>query len=155
MCVSTSRRAKHAHRRRQRQSRRPWGLTASGMRGFRAMVALNNVLHVGAFLLPISSVLRGNTAPKSTFSPALAGTPTTCNSAALRRRLTLSAGSTDEGLNASPAVLPPSGKPVLSFPGGGIFFWVSPLGCLQQYVRLMWKQQRAPRQQARQGVRER
>ncbi|CAM9782980.1 unnamed protein product [Ectocarpus sp. 6 AP-2014] len=90
------------------------------MRGFRATIVLSNVLHVGAFLLPISSVLRGNTAPKSTFLPSPHGTP---DPAALRRRLTLSAGSNDEGVVASPAVLPPSGKPVLSFPGGGIFFW--------------------------------
>lgn len=91
------------------------------MRVLGAVAVLNHVLSVRAFLSPISSVARGNTAPRTTFSAAVR------RSHSHAARQCLRAASDDDTSPASPAPSP-SSKPVLSFPGGGIFFWVR-LGC--------------------------
>ncbi|CAM9384794.1 unnamed protein product, partial [Scytosiphon promiscuus] len=84
------------------------------MRGLRAAIVLSRVLHVGAFLPPSgSSLVRGNGIVPRTLR--------WMSNPAARKRLTL-ASSPNEAAS-TPQASPPSAKPVLSFPGGGIFFW--------------------------------
>lgn len=90
------------------------------MRVLGAVAIIHHLLSVGAFLSPISSVARGITAPR-----------TSSRYPAAHR--CLKAASDDDANTASSA--PPSSKPVLSFPGGGIFFWVRLGGSSGGYFR--------------------
>lgn len=91
---------------------------STNMRGLGALVAIHRLLLASAFISPISTVLRSNSAFQTANRRILS------NPAARRLRLPARPDvENGDGDDRSAALRP--GKPVLSFPGGGIFFWVS------------------------------
>lgn len=102
----------------------PPSLSSTKMRALGALVAIHRLLVSSAFISPISNVLRSN--------PAFQTADRCVSSNPAARRLQLPATPDAQGGDGDDrSVALRSGNPVLSFPGGGIFFWVS--------LRMKWQ----------------
>lgn len=125
-CTQT---APHADACQQRtRTKRDTSTLSTKMRGFGALVAIHRLLLASAFISPIpTTVIRSNPSYQT------ANRRISSNPAARRFRLLApNAKGGDDGDERSAALR--SCKPVLSFPGGGIFFWVS--------LRTKWQRER-------------
>ena len=94
------------------------------MRGLGALIAINRLLLASAFISPIPNVFRSIPGFQTANRRHTPSSPAALRRVHLSSTRVAEVGHGGGGGDEKSAILQ-SGKPVLSFPGGGIFFWVS------------------------------